>query len=351
MLLIFLSSCAMTLPIRDAAGSIVPDSIAEITTVTIDGIDNCIVIRGRNVHNPVLLFLHGGPGTPELPLLSHFNRTLEDDFVVVYWEQPGTGKSYSESIPDSAMSIDKFVEYTRGIIDYLRARFSQDRVFLVGHSWGSIIALLTAKRYPQLLVAVVGVGQIVNVVDSELISFRYTLDKAREKKNDKAVRELSAMGDPPSYLSLQGDWYDDFMTKRKWTIRSGLSLYGESSYRKYERYFLEAPEYTILDYFKYTKGRRFSARTLVRDMMRVDLSIQAREIEVPVYFMMGKYDVFASTNRFDVYVKMLKAPKKEVIWFKRSAHFVPFEEAPRFNAEMIRIMKENTPDTRTGDRK
>ena len=338
--LLLLSSCATTLPIRDRTGQIIPDSVAEMATIRVDGVDNWIVVRGKDIHNPILLFLHGGPGSPELPLLRHFNGALEDSFLVAYWEQPGTCKSYSDDLPESALSIDRFVDYTKGVIDYLRERFGKDKVYLVGHSWGSIIAILTAKKYPEVIHAVVGVGQVISVVDGEIKSYRQTLDRAREKKDSAAIEELEALGDPPSYISLEGNWYDDFMTKRKWTLHFGLALYGQSSYRTYERYYLEATEYTIFDYLKYLKGRKFTARALAGDLLSVDLSDTAGDMAVPVYFFMGKYDAISSTTLFDNYVKHLSAPKKEVVWFEHSAHFVPFEEPEKFNAEMIRVMKE-----------
>jgi pimeloyl-ACP methyl ester carboxylesterase len=338
---VVLASCAVTLPIRDrTTGLAVPGSVAEITTVNIQGIKNWLVIRGRNVHNPILLFLHGGPGSPELPLLRHFNEPLEDEFVLVYWEQPGTCKSYSPNIKESDLTVDKFVDYTKGIIDYLRARFGQDKVYLMGHSWGSTLAVLTAKKYPEVVNAVIGVGQVVNTVDGEITSFRLTLSRAREQKNETAVRELTGLGDPPAYVLVRDDSYDGFMIKRKWALYFGLALYGKKSYKDYERYYFDATEYTIFDVLSYVRGRRLTARTLGRDIVNVDLNAQALELEVPVYFIMGKYDAIAANADFDEYVRRLSAPKKEVIWFDRSAHMPLFEEAPRFNAEVIKIMKE-----------
>jgi pimeloyl-ACP methyl ester carboxylesterase len=338
---VILASCAVTLPIKDkTTGLVVPDSIAEITTVNIQGIKNWLVIRGRNVHNPILLFLHGGPGSPELPLLRHFNEPLEDEFVLVYWEQPGTCKSYSPDMQDSDLTVDKFVDYTKGVIDYLRARFGKDKVYLVGHSWGSALAILAAKKYPEVVHAVVGVGQVVNPVAGEISSFRLTLRRAREEKNDVAVNELAGLGDPPAYVLAADDNYDGFMIKRKWALFFGLALYGKRSYKDYERYYFDATEYTVFDLLPYIRGRRLTARTLGHDVANINLMAQAPELAVPVYFMMGRYDAISLNADFDEYAQRLKAPKKEVVWFDRSAHLPLFEEAAKFNAEMIRIMKE-----------
>jgi len=340
-LILALASCAVTLPIRDkTTGLTVPESIAEITTINIAGIKNWLVIRGKNVHNPILLFLHGGPGSPELPLLRHFNEPLEDKFVLVYWEQPGTCKSYSPELRESDLTVDKFVDYTKGVIDYLRARFGKDRVYVVGHSWGSALAVLTAKKYPEVFNAVIGVGQVVDIVDGEVTSFRVALKRAREEKNETAIEELTGLGDPPAYVLVKDGSYDGFMIKRKWALYFGLALYGKRSYKDYERYYFDATEYTIFDILSYIRGRILTARTLGRDLVNIDLAAQAPELAVPVYFMMGRYDAISANADFDEYVRLLKAPKKEVVWFERSAHLPLFEEPKRFNAEIIRIMNE-----------
>jgi pimeloyl-ACP methyl ester carboxylesterase len=341
LLVLVVSSCALTLPITDkTTGLVVPGSIAEITTVDIAGMKNWLVIRGKDVHNPILLFLHGGPGSPELPLLRRFNEPLEDNFVLVYWEQPGTCKSYSPDIPDRDLTVDKFVDYTKGVIDYLRDRFGKDKVYLMGHSWGSALAVLVAERYPEVVCAVIGVGQVVNIVEGEVTSFRLTLSRARDEKNETAIRELTGLGDPPSYVLTREGSYDGFMTKRKWTLYFGLALYGQKSYKHYERYYLDATEYTIFDLPAYVRGRRLTARTLGRDVVNIDLKTQAPVLAVPVYFMMGRHDAISANASFFEYVRLLTAPKKEVVWFEHSAHFPLFEEPARFNAEVVRIMKE-----------
>jgi pimeloyl-ACP methyl ester carboxylesterase len=336
-----LASCAVTLPIKDkTTGLVVPDSIAEITTVNIAGIKNWLVIRGRNVHSPILLFLHGGPGSPELPLLRHFNEALEDEFVLVYWEQPGTCKSYSPDLQRSDLTVDKFVDYTKGVIDYLRTRFGQDRVFIMGHSWGSALAFLTARKYPEVLHAVIGVGQVVDIVAGEITSFRLTLYRARKEKNETAISELTGLGDPPAYVMMKDNNYEGFMTKRKWTLYFGLALRGKKDYKGYERHYFDATEYTIFDFPSYIRGRRLTARTLGHDVVNIDLMAQAPEIAVPAYFMMGRYDAISLNADVVEYIRRLAAPKKEVVWFEHSAHFPLFEEPARFNAEIIRIMKQ-----------
>lgn len=156
--------------IRDEKGKVIPGSIASLEKVYIGGVKQWILIRGRSVNNPVLLFLHGGPGSAEWPLVRDYNRSLEDHFIHVYWEQRGAGKSYSKNIGN--MHIDQFISDTRELLQYLQKRVNREKVFLIGHSWGSLLGILTAEKYPELFHAYIGVGQFVSAKEQEEISYQ-----------------------------------------------------------------------------------------------------------------------------------------------------------------------------------
>ena len=158
----FWSRAASTAPFVDAAGKLLPDSIASLERVMLGGVEQGMLIRGSNVDNPVLLYLHGGPGTSELGMVRQHNMpALEKHFTVVVWDQRGAGMSYSARHPESAMTVEQFIADTHELTQLLRQRFGQAKVYLVGHSWGSALGVLTAQRYPDLHHAYVGVGQVV----------------------------------------------------------------------------------------------------------------------------------------------------------------------------------------------
>ena len=161
---------ATTDPILDANGDPVPGSVAELTTVDLGDQDLALMIRGRSTDNPVLLFLAGGPGGSELGAMRRHSQNLEDDFVVATLDQRGTGKSYNQIDPTQTMTVDDAVTDVLAVTDYLRTRFDQDKVYLVGQSWGTFVGVLAVQRDPDRFHAFVGAGQMVNPLATDRIS-------------------------------------------------------------------------------------------------------------------------------------------------------------------------------------
>jgi pimeloyl-ACP methyl ester carboxylesterase len=154
--------------ISDSNGKAVPGSIALLEKKKIGGVDQWLLIRGKSIDNPILLFLHGGPGSAEWPLVRRYNSDLENHFIIAYWEQRGAGKSFRKGIP--GLNVAQFISDTREIIEYLKMKFAKNKVFMIGHSWGSLIGILTAQKLPELFSAYIGIGQFVNEKANEEIS-------------------------------------------------------------------------------------------------------------------------------------------------------------------------------------
>ena len=176
--------------------------MSELGKVRIGGAEQWLLERSQNVENPILLFVHGGPGTSQLTVNRRNTRRLEKDFVVVNWDQRGAGKSYGANHDRAAMTVEQFVEDIRAVVDHLLAKYGQDRLTLIGHSWGSAIGALAMARYPELFDCYVGIGQIARMLEGERESYAWTLDQARARRNRKAARRLEARGPPP----YGGDW-------------------------------------------------------------------------------------------------------------------------------------------------
>ena len=138
MLLFISSGCVSTTPqIKDEQERVKSQSIATFEEVEIGGIKQYLLIRGEQIENPVLLFLHGGPGYPQIAFARKYQKELENDFVVVQWDQRGAGKSYSKTIKEESMNREQFIKDTLEVVEYLKSRFTVQRIVLVGHSWGS----------------------------------------------------------------------------------------------------------------------------------------------------------------------------------------------------------------------
>ena len=181
----FVARPASTDPIVDANGQTVAGSVAELTRVEIGGHDLALMIRGRSTENPVLLFLAGGPGGSELGAMRRHSEALEDDFTVVTFDQRGAGKSYDQLDPTSTLTLDRAVADTIEVTNYLRDRFGQDKVYLAGQSWGTILGVLAVQRQPDLFSAFIGVGQMVSPAETDQTFYRDTLAWAREQRRHR----------------------------------------------------------------------------------------------------------------------------------------------------------------------
>ena len=169
------------------------DGIAVIEKVRLGGLEQWIQIRGRDKSKPILLFLHGGPGFPQMPF-AHLNSELERHFVVVQWDQRGAGKSYSSSVPDESMRVTQFVSDAHELVQILLARFGAQRCYLVAHSWGSLFGAQLAAQYPDLFFAYVGIGHTVDLPQTAQVLYRFSLDSARGGDPHKAIADLERIG-------------------------------------------------------------------------------------------------------------------------------------------------------------
>lgn len=316
-----------------AGGQSGSGGVAVLEKIRIGGSDQWVLERSADAGNPVVLFLHGGPGTSQLTSNRRDTRDLERHFTVVNWDQRGAGKSYGAIGDPGKMNIGQFVADTRELTVYLLKKFHQDRLVLVGHSWGTVIGALAVSRYPELYSCYVGIGQVGNMAEGEAASYRWTLEQARERGNRRAADALVAMGPPP----YAGDWQKKTITQRGYLARFGgevhRSRFGAS--RRVVGGLLFSREYTLADRVNVFRGILSSMRLLWPELLGVDLFESVPEIKAPVFFMEGRYDRECPSEIAERYFTALRAPAKELIWFDRSAHLPNAEERDLFNKIMV----------------
>lgn len=308
-------------------------SIATLEKVCIGGSDQWILERSGDVGNPIVLYLHGGPGTSQLTSNRRDTRDLEKFFTVVNWDQRGAGKSYGAIRDAGKMNIGQFVEDTRELTLYLLRKFHKDRLVLAGHSWGSVIGALTVSKYPELYYCYVGIGQIGNMAEGEAASYRWTLDQAREHKDQRAVEALVKMGSPP----YEGDWRKKTIKQRTYLARFGGEIHGSrnGAFGLVIGGLLFSREYTLADRINFFRGILGSMRMLWPQLLEIDLFESVPEIRVPVFLLEGRYDHECPSEIAERYFDSIKAPSKELIWFDKSAHLPNSEERDLFNKVMV----------------
>lgn len=326
---------AHTPTIRGPDGRVLGDSIASLERVRLGGVDQWLVIRGRNVNNPVLLFLSGGPGGSELGRVLHFNQALEENFVVVVWEQRGCGKSYPSIYPKSALTVDQYVSDIIELTNMLRTRFGEDKIYLMGHSWGTIIGVRAVQERPDLFHAYIGTGQMVNVRETDQTIYRMLLDHASESGDAAYTQELTDLGEPPydgpnpilQYKQVLGREYGIFEEpniKSEAYKREG-DLMGQAF----------IPEYGWLDRVGFMLGAMDTFNVVFPQLQEFDFRVDALEFQMPVYFILGRHDVNATYWLAEEYFQMLRAPSKRLYIFEDSGHGMIWQEVDKFHNIMV----------------
>ena len=316
-----------------------PNGIHSIEKVKLGGIDQWIQIRGVDRTKPILLFLHGGPGFPQMPF-SHLNADLEKEFVVVQWDQRGAGKSYSWSIPDKSMRVDQFVSDTHDLVQLLLQRFHAPKCYLVAHSWGSMFGALTVARYPELFYAYVGIGQVAGLPETQQVRYQFALDSAKKENNQEAIAELTRIGRPPH------ESFEQCSIMEKWVSHYANARYRAVAPSQMVWWAFESPAYSWIDLVKIPLGARYSFAMLWREIFyKINLFAQAPRLDVPVYFFLGRYDEVVTTKVAEQYFNALDAPRgKQLIWFEKSGHWPHFNERKKYRDELVnRVLKETRP--------
>ncbi|MBD0306528.1 MAG: alpha/beta hydrolase [Nitrospiraceae bacterium] len=328
LVLLVTTSCIHTRPFTDADGRIIPGSIATMETAMIGGIRQSIWFRGVNTANPVMILLHGGPGATESPLFRHYNAELERHFLVVYWEQRGTGRSYQRGIPPESMTIAQLVRDLDEVVERVRVRFGKDKVVLLAHSWGTVLGTIYAGQHPEKIALYAGIGQVVDMPEGERLSYEFAVSQAAARSNQSALDELRTIGPPPHSV-------DAMLISSKWVERFGGSFYDDLSTGKLIWVALNTDEANLLDLIKFGQGNRFSLNQLWDEFSQLRLGDRYRSFEVPIFFLLGRYDWVTPAVLADQYFSTVTAPHKRLVWFEQSAHNPPFEEADKFNQVLI----------------
>jgi pimeloyl-ACP methyl ester carboxylesterase len=285
-------------------------------------------VRGSDRKNPILIFVHGGPAAPEMPVSWAFQRPWEDYFTVVEWDQRGAGKSYPLNDPKTVaptLNVARYRDDTIELIELLRKKYNQRKVFLLGHSWGSIVGLSVAEKRPDLLYAYIGMGQVIDFRKNEQVGFDWTLQQARADHNAQAIRELEAIEPYPGTGNFD---INKTSTERKWSIHYGGLAAGRSDAEFYFHAPRLAPQYTQADRKALDDGSAFTMTTLFPQLAGLSFE-NLHSLQVPVIMLLGRHDYTTPSSITAAWMQQLNAPKKTIVWFENSAHLPMIEEPGR----------------------
>ncbi len=322
---------AHTPTIRDEQGNIPENAVSELIKVELNGRKQWISIRGHDKDNPVLLFLAGGPGGTQMAAVRHELSRLEKHFVVVNWDQPGSGKSYGVK-NEGKISVDTYIDDGIALTEYLISRFSKEQIYLIGESWGSALGIFLINKKPDYYHAFIGTGQMVDFEETERLDYAKALEIAEQKGDKSLINRLRRNGVPP--------YYGDDVTWKSAVYLNYLSAYMANlpeihnpGYNTLRDIF--SPEYGISDKINYIRGVVYTFNEVYQQLYDIDLRKDYTSLNVPVYFFLGRYDYNAPTSLVEEYYELLDAPQKEILWFEHSAHSPWINESDKFINEVL----------------
>lgn len=317
---------------KDVEGNTLPNSLSEKTFIQIGGVRQGMFIRSADTSNPVLLFLHGGPGFPNYFLFDKYRPGLEDFFTVCYWEQRGGGLSYSKSVSPESMNLSQLESDAIEVTNYLRKRFGKDKIFLMAWSGGTSFAIPAIKTAPELFHAYIAMGQLTNQPASERIAFEYItkqLEASGDRKGLKQLEKFNNLSDQKSLIEFYNSGIRDHLMHK---LGIGTMRQMRSVIKGIFLPVWACRAYTLMEKYKLWKAKIvfLPGTTLKTQTLEINFAKAYPELQIPVFFVCGKYDLTVNADLTKNYYQQLKAPFKRFYLFEHSAHAPLFEERDKF---------------------
>ncbi len=313
-------------------GSVIDGSIVEKAFVNINGVEQGMIIRGEDINNPVILFLHGGPGMPEYFLKEIYPAGIEKYYTVCWWEQRGAGLSFDKSLNADEITNETMISDIKEVSNYLRNKFKKDKIYLLAHSGASFYGIQAASEFPELFHAYIGMAQIVNTRESEILAYEYMYG-IYDEKNDKSktgkFEKYNVYGNDDEFYSYMTSMLrDDSMHQ----LGIGTTRQINSIMKGRFLPVMRSNAYTMNEKINIWRGKAFIRNNtdLLKKITKADVSKMITSLHLPAYFMSGKYDYTVSYEITKEYVNSLQSGQKGFYTFENSAHSPLWEEPEKF---------------------
>lgn len=333
------SRAEATAIIANARKILTPNGVGRLEKVRIGGIDQFVSIRGADRRNPVLLYIHGGPGYVSIPMSWWFNRGAEEYFTIVQWDQRAAGKTYLLSDPAKiapTLTPQRMIADAEEMAAWARKEFGKDKIFVLGHSWGSFLGLRLAQRHPEWLYAYIGVCQLIDGPESERRGWRFAMDAAHCEGNADAMRELEAIapyGAAGTTIPIK-----DIYVERKWVGYYG----GVMAYRRDNKDDSElaqlSPDYSDQEIGHIWDGNKFATPYLLPEVVALDLT-KIDKLSVRLILFEGRHDFNVNSEVAAAWFDRVKVPDKHLVWFEHSGHIPMTEERGKFLLSLVRYAR------------
>ena len=312
-------------------GTTLKNSISEKIFVEINGVKQGMFLRGTNLENPVVLFVHGGPCFPEYFLFDRCETGLENEFTVCYWEQRGGGLSYTKGMDPASVTMELLKQDTIAVSEYLCNRFGQEQIYLMAHSGGTFFAIQAAMERPELYHAYIGVAQISNQMESERSAYEYIRQQSEQNNDQKTLRQLAEYPVQQSDEVVKSFFRSMLRDQTMHALGVGTTRTMRSVMKDVFLPVLFCKSYTVQEKINLWSSKfGFINRTSIKDeLLSADLTQQVKAINIPVYFFSGAYDMTVNHDLSQSFLAGLTAPVKGFYTFEHSAHSPTVEEPER----------------------
>ena len=273
-------------------------------TPAIGGISQYITLKGADDSKPLLLFLCGGPGGSVIGVADQFTGKLQKEFVVVQWDQRETGKTLQLNASKAPLTVSLMEQDTHDLIDFLLRRFHRQKLYLMAHSWGTVLGFSIASKYPQSLYAYIAISPLIDQTRSERMTLDMLKEQAKKDANKKELDELSTVRVPFA------NW-EQLYFARKWLFAYSGQPIADSDTAAVRGYLKGWADTWLAVWNEAIKENHFK-----------DLPV----LRCPIYFCAGRKDHQTNFSITEEYYNKLQAPKKQLFWFENSGHLIPNTE-------------------------
>ena len=316
----------------------VPGGLSERTFVEAEGGKLSLVLLSQNTDNPVLMVCGGGPGIPQYLLEYLYPSALPEEFTVCYWNYRGTGPAYSKADKAEDMTTAQYMKDAAAVTDYLRKRFSCEKIYIMGHSFGTYIALKTVQAFPEKYKAYIAMSQIVNSRKSELLAFNYMKNQYEKAGNSKMVKQFEKYDMHNSENDYASYCKSGLRDKAMHELGIGTTRNMRSVITGIFFPSLKCKAFTQKERINLWKGKFASANYPVnKDAHAFDAERSVSEIEIPIYFIIGEHDFTCCASLQKEYFSLIKTPQKRMYLFENSAHSPLYEEHDKARHALLEI--------------
>lgn len=316
------------------------NGIQESTYIDIDGMKQYIQIRGENIENPVMIFIHGGPASPMGYVSAYYQKGLESELTMINYDQRGCGRTYYANGCNANSNIELLINDLHVIVTYAKERFGKENVIIAGHSWGTVIGTIYVQKYPENVSCYIGISQITNLYKNKLNVARTALENEKMKgtadeiKLERLIERMSKAGG-----------YDDMSLDDLCQLVSLTSKYiaceGEMSGVGQMIAGITSPDMSLDDikwFMLQMNTQKFFAQN--KEIMEYaffgfDVSMLSTTYDVPVYYIAGKGDYAVCQQDAEAYYESIKAPDKAFYWIDNAGHSM-FMDNPKLYCDTVK---------------